>query len=171
MQKKKDQRSAIGERFHADHTYDLAPALGSMLVARQLPLKKNLGDTVFVDMRKAYATLPEEIKKQLVGLRAVHSSRHYFGKDQTDRGTGESLFANQQEATQDHVHPVVIKSPLSGKPSLFINPGFTLHFEGQTPAESKQLLEYLYHHAVQIQHMHRFVWEENSAVLWDNRAV
>ena len=69
------------------------------------------------------------------------------------------------------VHPVVIKSPLSDQPSLFVNPGFTIRFEHLTQEESKPLLELLYHHAVQPQHMHRFRWAPNSVVLWDNRTV
>jgi hypothetical protein len=139
-----------------------------MLVARELPATG--GDTVFVDMQKAYATLQDDLKRRLVGLRAVHSSRHVFGDLANSRSKVPGSTA-QSQATQDTVHPVVVKSPLSGQPSLFVNPGFTLHFENMTPEESKPLLETLYHHAVQPAHMHRFHWEPDSAVLWDNRAV
>ena len=51
--KKPAMTQAIGEGFHADHTYDVAPALGSMLVARHLP--ETGGSTIFVDMVKAYS--------------------------------------------------------------------------------------------------------------------
>jgi taurine dioxygenase len=50
VEKKKEAGSAVGERFHTDHSYDVAPALGSILVARELP--QTGGDTVFVDMQK-----------------------------------------------------------------------------------------------------------------------
>merc|ERR1712151_540843 len=44
--KEKDDVQAIGESFHTDHSYDVEPALGSILVAREVP--KTGGDTVFV---------------------------------------------------------------------------------------------------------------------------
>ena len=102
VEKKPEQGSAIGEKFHSDHTYDHAPALGSMLVARKLP--ETGGDTVFVDKQKSYATLPEDIKKRLVGLRAVHSSQHVFGKDAfgaTDKKTGKSIYSRTEDALND----------------------------------------------------------------------
>ena len=63
VEKTKEMVNAIGSGFHADHTYDLAPALGSLLVARNLP--KSGGDTAFVDMRKAYDSLPDALKTQV----------------------------------------------------------------------------------------------------------
>lgn len=96
---------------------------------------------------KAYETLPDEIKRQLVGLRAVHSSRQTFGetvitkieKLLPEAIVGKPQFTNAQAAVQDTVHPVVIKHPLSGRKALFVNPSFTTHFEGQTFAESAEL--------------------------------
>jgi taurine dioxygenase len=169
VEKTPEQKSAIGEAFHADHTYDLAPALGSMLVARELPAQG--GDTFFASMYAAYDSLPERVKRQLAGMRAVHSSRHSFGRPKKDATEYEIMFQNPEAATQDNVHPVVIVHPGSGKKALFVNPGFTLHFEGQTIDESAPLLEALYHHAVRPEHCHRFEWEAGSATMWDNRAV
>ena len=168
MEKKPGDTKAIGDTFHADHTYDLAPALGSMLVAREVP--ESGGDTVFVSMTKAYETLPPAVQAQLETMRAVHSSRHAFGKQSKVKGQ-TSLYSNPEAATQDTVHPVVIRHPLSGRKSLYVNPGFTVCIEGQSPEESAPLLEALYHHAVRPEHQQRFSWEPGSAVLWDNRAV
>ena len=162
VEKTPEQKEAIGDVFHADHTYDLAPALGSMLVARELPATG--GDTVFCSMYAAYESLPQDVKCCVDGMRAVHSSRHTFGRK-------TKLYQNAGAATQDNVHPVVITHPLSGRKALFVNPAFTLHFEGQTIDESAPLLEALYHHAVRPEHCHRFKWTRGSAALWDNRCV
>mmetsp|Transcript_55484 Transcript_55484/g.156163 ORF Transcript_55484/g.156163 Transcript_55484/m.156163 type:complete len:320 (+) Transcript_55484:81-1040(+) len=156
VEKTPEQAFAIGDTFHADHTYDLAPAMGSMLLARSLPASG--GDTLFVSMYKAYDSLPEGLKRQLEGLRAVHSRRHAF-----EMGL--------QGTTQDTLHPVVIAHPESGRRALFVNPSFTIHFEGKTIDESMPLLGTLYRHALQARHMHRLRHEAGSAVLWDNRAV
>jgi len=73
--------------------------------------------------------------------------------------------------TQVAVHPVVLTHPESGRKVLYVNPTFTLHFEGMTVAESRPLLEYLYCHAAQQQHLHRFHWRAGSVAVWDNRAT
>ena len=94
VEKRRDETTAIGEGFHADHTYDLAPALGSMLVARELP-EAGTGDTMFVSMAAAYDSLPERVKAQVEGLRAVHSSSHSFGPN-----AKSTRFINAEAATQ-----------------------------------------------------------------------
>jgi taurine dioxygenase len=172
VEKKKNATRAIGDGFHSDHTYEFTPALGSILVARVLP--KSGGGTVFVDMAKAYESLPQEIKNKINGLRAVHSSFHVFGRSHVDdpvHGNFDDGDFEKKKQQQAHTHPVVINHPKSGKKTLFVNPGFTTHFEGKSMDESKELLELLYSHALQKQHMHIFHWCANSAVMWDNRAV
>ena len=136
-----------------------------MLVARSLPASG--GETIFVDMRKAYDSLPDDLKAVVSKLRAVHSSRHVFGRKSDER----SMYMKRDLAVQNAVHPVVIKHPVSGRKTLFVNPAFTVRFEGQTAEESKELLETLYQLAVQKENMTVFRWTPGSAVLWDNRAV
>ena len=136
-----------------------------MLVARSLPASG--GETIFVDMRKAYDSLPDVLKAVVSKLRAVHSSRHIFGRKSDER----SMYMKRDLAVQNAVHPVVIKHPVSGRKTLFVNPAFTVRFEGQTAEESKELLETLYQLAVQKENMTVFRWTPGSAVLWDNRAV
>ena len=60
---------------------------------------------------------------------------------------GASRFTNQHLVGDDVVHPVVIRHPLSGRKSLYVNPAFTRHFEGWSADDSRPLLEYLYRHA------------------------
>jgi taurine dioxygenase len=80
-------------------------------------------------------------------------------------------FSNPEDATQDAVHPVIITHPESGRKALYVNPGFTLHFDGWTAEESKPLLDYLYAHAVQLEHTTRFQWAPGSIAFWDNRCT
>ena len=78
---------------------------------------------------------------------------------------------NAKEATQDSVHPVVITHPLSGRKALYVNPGFTVGFDGWTVEESRPLLEFLYQHASSEAFTFRFQWEPGSVAFWDNRAT
>ena len=94
-----------------------------MLVARSLPASG--GETIFVDMRKAYDSLPDVLKAVVSKLRAVHSSRHIFGRKSDER----SMYMKRDLAVQNAVHPVVIKHPVSGRKTLFVNPAFTVRFK------------------------------------------
>jgi len=170
--KEADQAKNIGEQWHTDHSYDQVPALGSILVARELPDKG--GDTLFSSMFAAYEGLPEEIKIKLKGLTATHSSRHAFGATAykgKDKGDLKGRLGNAAAATQDAIHPVVIRHPISGKPAIYVNPDFTLRINELPDAESESLLSYLYEHCQRDEFIHRFQWESGSVAFWDNRAT
>ena len=167
--KEPDQTTNIGGGWHTDHSYDHVPAMGSILIARETPPVG--GDTLFACMYTAYDTLSDGLKQTLEGMKAVHSSRHIFGEQSSYRDTMKDRFSNPEDATQDAVHPVVITHPESGRKALYVNPGFTLHFDGWTAAESKPLLDYLYAHAVQLEHTTRFQWAPGSIAFWDNRCT
>jgi taurine dioxygenase len=145
--------------------------MGSILYALEVP--KTGGDTIFASMYEAYEGLSDGLKQTLEGMRAVHSSRHVFGKARAERGDDDTVgrIRNPEMANQDAVHPVVIRHPGSGRKSLYVNPGFTLHFDGWTAEESKPLLDYLYRHASQPTFTCRFRWEKGSIAFWDNRAT
>ncbi|MBL6761432.1 MAG: TauD/TfdA family dioxygenase [PS1 clade bacterium] len=167
--KEKDQKVNIGGGWHTDHSYDQIPAMGSILLARETPPVG--GDTLFACMYKAYESLSDGLKKTLEGMNAVHSSRHVFGDQAEYQKSLDDRLSNTELATQDAVHPVVITHPESGRKALYVNPGFTIHFEGWSAAESKPLLDYLYHHATLMEHTTRFKWAEGSIAIWDNRCT
>ena len=167
--KEKDQIVNIGGGWHTDHSYDKIPAMGSILLARETPPVG--GDTLFACMYKAYESLSDGLKKTLEGMNAVHSSRHVFGDQSEYKKSLEDRFGNSDLATQDAVHPVVITHPESRRKALYVNPGFTIHFEGWTANESKPLLDYLYQHATLMEHTTRFKWAEGSIAIWDNRCT
>ncbi len=170
--KEPDQQKNIGELWHTDHSYDQIPALGSILVARDLP--GSGGDTLFASMFAAYDALDESMKKTLNGLTATHSSRHVFGKkahEGTDRQALSARFHNSDAATQNAIHPVVIRHPISSRQALYVNPQFTLHINELPADESTALLELLYHHCQAELFQHRFNWQDGSVAFWDNRAT
>lgn len=169
VRKEPDQTVNIGGGWHTDHSYDQIPALGSLLYARELPPLG--GDTLFASTCRAYDTLSDGLRQTLQGLRAVHSSRHVFGAQSAYvQGTGGRL-GNAGAAIQDAVHPVVIRHPLSGRPCLYVNPAFTVQFEGWTAQESMPLLEMLYRHIARPEHTIRFRWQPGSLAFWDNRST
>lgn len=169
VRKDEDQATNIGGGWHTDHSYDQIPAMGSILYAREVP--EVGGDTLFASMYRAYETLSDGMKSMLGGLNAVHSSRHVFGAAAARPDDLTGRLGNPDAATQDAVHPVVIRHPVSGRPALYVNPGFTLRFDSWTAAESQPLLEFLYRHAARPEHTYRFQWAPGSVAFWDNRAT
>ena len=78
---------------------------------------------MFASMGLAYDALSEGLKRTLEGLRAVHSSRHVFGAAAAYRKDAGERLGNAESATQDAVHPVVIRHPQTGRKLLYVNPG------------------------------------------------
>ena len=168
--KEANQKQNIGGAWHTDHTYDTEPAMGSILFAHEVPKKG--GDTMFASMYSAYENLSEGLKKTLDGMQARHSSRHVFGKARASRNDDTvGRIRNSETANQDALHPVIIKHPETGRKALYVNPTFTLGFDGWTDVESKPLLEYLYEHATKPEFTCRFKWEKGSIAFWDNRST
>ena len=155
----------IGGQWHTDHSYDEIPAMASMLYARELPSRG--GDTLFASMYGAYEALSPGMKKMLIGLRAVHSSRHVFG----DKSKLGNRFQNADQAVQDAIHPAVISHPESARSALYVNPNFTLRFDGWTQDESTPILNYLYQIAIRPENTIRYPWSVNTLAIWDNRCT
>ena len=169
VRKEPHQKRNIGNKWHTDHSYDDAPALGSMIYALEVPPVG--GDTMFANMGLAWETLSDGMKDMLSKLRAVHSSRHVFGPGYKANPDVADRFRNPEQAVQDAVHPVVIRHPATGRKVLYVNPTFTVRFDGWTEEESKPLLDYLYTHASKPEFSCRVQWREGSLGLWDNRAT
>ena len=129
---------------------------------------------MYANMYTAFETLSQGLKDALLAMKAVHSSRHAFGPDANYRKRGSDLagrLGNPDLALQDAVHPVVIRHPISGRLALYVNPGFTIRFDGWTKEESAPLLQMLYQHAQRPEHCYRFRWQDGSVAFWDNRAT
>ena len=174
--KEPEQTGNIGGTWHTDHSYDAVPALGSILMARDVP--PTGGNTLFASMYRTWDKISPGLQRTLEGLKAVHSAKHVFGS----KRPGAKLAAQQPDTRRinhpeaadtlsDPLHPVVIRHPLSGKKALYINPQFTLRFEGWSDAESRVLINYLASLATDPADVYEFEWRAGSLALWDNRAT
>ena len=165
-----DQKLNIGGAWHTDHSYDQAPAMGSILIARETPPAG--GDTLFCSMHAAYEALSPGMARMLRGLRARHSSRIAFGgAAKGGEAHKDGRLGNEAAAVQDALHPVVIAHPVTGRPALYVNRDFTLGFEGWTDEESRPLLDQLEALAIRPEHTCRVAWARGTVTMWDNRAV
>ena len=169
VRKAETQRDNIGGGWHTDHSYDQIPAMGSILVARILP--PSGGDTLLSSMGAAYDSLSDGLKATLGTLRAVHSADHIFQSGGAYSKTDLADEMTGQELSTRAVHPAVIRHPVTGRKMLYVNAGFTLHFEGWTREESLPLLQYLYKVGQREEFQCRVQWQPGSVAIWDNRAT
>lgn len=167
--KEPEQKTNIGGGWHADHSYDPEPALGSILLAREVP--DSGGDTLFANMVAAWAGLSTGLKSTLLTLRAHHSSRHLYGPGGIYEKTDLKARLKPGGNLSDAVHPVAIRHPVTGETALYVNPGHTMGFEGWGRPESRALLDWLFQHATQPRYTCRWRWQAGDVALWDNRST
>lgn len=169
------QQDNIGGGWHTDHSYDQIPALGSILVARELPPEG--GNTAFASMYLAHEALPASLKRRIAGLRAIHSARHVFGSkpveqvEASDTRKGRIGNAAAADLLTDAEHPIELTHPLSGRKAIYVNPGFTTGIVGLDEGEARELLHELYAHSLNPAFAEDFVWKPGSIAFWDNRAT
>lgn len=167
VKKEPDQQVNIGGAWHTDHSYDQIPAMGSVLVARELPPKG--GDTMWAHMGAAYDSLSDSLKAQIEDLEAFHTADHVYSSDGIYSQTDMGKHLRGQDLETGAVHPVVIRHPHTGRRLLYVNRAFTINFVGQTREESEGLLEELYEAALTPTNQCRLEWKPGTIAIWDNR--
>lgn len=159
------KRYIPGEGYHTDHSNDAAPPMATALSAVKLPSVG--GDTQFVDMVRAYADLPEDIKQRILGLRAIHVYQSSHSARQLPQ-----LAEGRRAAVPNAVlQPLVLRHPDSGRLALYINPIRIEGILGMDHKEALPLLDQLLEHATQEKYQYRHVWKDGDFVMWDNRSL
>lgn len=160
-------------RWHTDVTFMSKPPAASILVAETVP--DHGGDTLWADMRTAYSTLSIPLRQLADALLAVHriTPLAYWGEpfDSAMTRTDAAALFEAAMAVPPVVHPVVRMHPRTGRPSLFVNPGFTSHLLGMARHESDGVLRLLYEHVTQPELVMRHRWQRGDVVMWDNQAT
>lgn len=148
-----------GEGWHSDVSADEEPPMASILHLQRTPSAG--GDTLWSNMYEAYDALSEPMKRFLDPLTAVHSSNY----------TGFYGDHAPQRANPTADHPVIRRHPVTGRPTIYVNSGFTKRIRGVTATESEALLRLLFEHIKNPNFHCRFQWQPDSVALWDNRCT
>ncbi len=169
VRKSETQIANIGGGWHTDHSCDAAPAMGSILVARELP--PSGGDMLFASMGAAYDSLSDGLKATLETLRAVHTADHIYGPDGFLSNSDQGADLKGRDLKTRAIHPAVIHHPDTGRKLLYVNSGFTTHFDGWTRDESLALLNYLFAVGMETRFQCRLQWQPGTVAMWDNRST
>jgi len=154
-----------GETFHTDHSNHPCPPRATSLHTVSLPSYG--GDTQFVNMHLAYETLPDEMKRRIEGLKAVHAWESRYSPRKMRKLSADSAKALPPPA----LHPLVRVHPENGKRFLYLNPVRMDSIIGMEDGEAMALIGELMAHATQKRFEYRHKWLMGDMVIWDNRSV
>lgn len=171
--------------WHTDSTFRQQPPIGSVFHCKLAPDEG--GETLFADMRTAYAKLDAATKAKLDGLEAVCSLAHHDKKINKYSPDYPILTPEQRAANPPNRVPVVLKHPVSGEPALYgLNSSTCAILPKGEPIAQDVLdvcdLEGEEHESVQIlrgllptitgpDYTVKWCWQPGDIVAWDNRCT
>jgi len=149
--------------FHSDQCYLEKPATGTFLYAIEVPSAG--GDTLFLNMYKAYETLPADIKARIDGRKALNAYL-YDSTTRAVNGTKVDFTAHPH-----YVQPIVRTHPATKRKALYVNRLMTFTVEGLDDEDGSALLNTLFDHMERDQFIYAHHWRVGDLVLWDNRCT
>jgi taurine dioxygenase len=154
-----------GENWHSDMCYTARPPRGTMLYALEIPnlFGLPLGDTEFASAAAAWDALPEPLRQQIEGRRAVFD---FTGRKRT--------FPPTQAEIQRYppvTHPIVRTHPLTGRKCLYVMRDDCVGIDGMEREEAEALIAALADHMVKPAFVYRHQWRADNLLLWDNCTV
>ncbi len=164
-----DKNAPGRENFwHTDVTWRLKPSLGSILRATDVP--DGMGNTLWADMYVAYDSLPDEIKKEIEHLKAVHDFS-IFKNALEAKGAPKEMIDAFTEQYPPITHAVVRQHPITGRKSIYVNGAFTQRILGVSRDRSNRLLSTLCKQAAVPEFQCRWQWKDGDVAFWDNRCT
>ena len=159
------------DSWHTDMTFKPAQPFASILVARHVP--EVGGDTLWSSNYAAYDRLPEGMKSDLQGLRAVHDYgdfRNSYADEHDGLSAGERL-ADSMARFGQTIRPLIGTHPVTGRHFLNFNESFVSHIVGMNSTQSNALKVWLAGHMNKPEDQMRWRWRAGDLAMWDNRVT
>lgn len=150
--------------FHVD--YSFGPAVPDLAVLRAEVIPPRGGDTIWSNVGAAYEALSEPLKDFLTGLTARHDAGEKFWFEMR-RTLGEEPAQRARDHFDGNSHPVVSAHPVTGRPLLFVNPGYTVAINELNDREGAGLLRILFEQISDPAFHYKHMWQEGDVVIWD----
>jgi alpha-ketoglutarate-dependent 2,4-dichlorophenoxyacetate dioxygenase len=149
--------------WHTDSSFKPVPAMASLLSGREVPPAG--GETEFVSLRHAYATLPDATRRTIDGRVAVHSILY-------SRSTiAKGLLDPEHERGLPPVRQALVRTnPVNGRKAFYTG-AHAWYIEGLPYDESRRILDDLLAHATRPELVLQHRWTQWDLVMWDNRCV
>ena len=159
----------LANSWHPDLSYTDDPPLAAILRGVQIPSRG--GDTMWVNLYKAYDTLSERMKEIIADMVAVHDVTKTYRRQELQKKGGAEQYWNTFSKAPPVEQPLVKVHPETGKKLLYISELTTTHIVGLNPLESDAMLNMLFRHIDWKELQCRFYWEKDSIAMWDNRCT
>jgi len=171
VRKEADERGGVfGGDWHTDFSFLEVPPAGSILTADVVPPVG--GDTIWASGSRAWETLPEPVQALLAARDAIHVGKPYgarWAPPVAERAGGSMVMSRGDPAADaERAHPAVLRNPLTGRASLFLNPLYVLRLDGMSEAESRPILDLIQRHATRPEFSVRWRWQAGDVAIWDN---
>lgn len=161
-----------GQGWHTDMSYSAVISFTNVLFALKVPRAADgtpLGDTEFANLQAAYDDLPQDLKTRLAGATAEHDFNKFWEMMRRQPGCVRPPLTTEQRRRKPPVHhPVFLRHPVTGRRVLYCNPGYATRIDGLEPAESDEILEFLFAHQLQEKYRYAHAWSEGDVLMWDN---
>jgi taurine dioxygenase len=150
--------------WHTDGSWRPRTGHATMMYAEQCPAVG--GETHFADMYGAYDRLPEDWKRRIEGMKAIHN----LDFSRTRRHGHDPMTAEQKAKVPPVAHPIVRTHPDTGRKALFLGDHAEC-VEGLDYDEGRALIEELNRLATPDALVYRHQWSPREVVVWDNRCL
>jgi taurine dioxygenase len=160
-----------GQGWHTDMSYSRDIALANILHAQRVPRRdgRPLGGTQFRNMHAAYETLPAALKRTLEGRTATHDFIKFWDMMRERPGSERPPLTEEQRRRKPPVsQPIFRLHPITLRPVLYANPGYTMWIDGMPQDESRDILDFLFAHQSEDRFLHTHHWSEGDVLIWDN---
>ena len=151
--------------WHTDMSYNPDPPSASALYAIEVP--PSGGDTGFANMYLAHETLPDTLRRRVVGRVCRHDST-YNSAGELRRGFAEVTDPRQAPGAD---HPIIRTHPVTGRKALFLGRRRNAYIQGLDLEDSESLLDKLWAHVSRPEFTWYQQWRVGDLVLWDNRCA
>ena len=149
--------------WHTDMSYTEVPPLGITLYGVEVPTPDG-GRIEFVNMYKAYETLPSELKRKVEHLSIKH--------DSSINAAGYLRLGcdpvTDVVTCPGPVHPIVRTHPVTSRQALYLGRRRNAYIPGLSVPESEELLDELWNHCTQSQLRWHHNWQVGDLLFWDN---
>jgi taurine dioxygenase len=147
------------EMWHTDHTNRERPPAATILYGVEIPSAG--GATSVASMRRAYAALPENERRQLETLTTFNGLDGHADTREDDR----AKYGRPVE------HPMVRTHPVHGSRAVYFHITKATHVSGMTPEASTRYMRDLLERMIDPSLVYQHRWRRGDVLVIDNRAT
>ncbi len=150
--------------WHTDGSWRDRTAQATMMYSEIVPAVG--GQTQFADMYSAAEELPQQLKTQIAGRRAIHN----LDFSRTRRHGHEPMTAEQKAKVPPVPHPILRPHPETGRTAVFLG-DHAESVEGMSYDAGRALIEEINVAATPEHLVYSHTWKPGECMVWDNRCL